>query len=626
MTITTFCLVFSAKAQFVERSEEVGVYHVYRNASLIGGGVAIFDVNNDNLLDLFIVGGSQSSALYINNGNGFTKELVYLDIEDIDYYSYTSTGVAVGDINNDGWDDLFIATNENYPNFIMINNQNNTFDVIPSATSGIVEEAWSASASFGDINKDGWLDIIVANYISAARIAIDPVTGNTIFLHEGYSNYLYINNGDNSFTEESMDYGLTIEGTSLACTMTDFDNDNDVDIYIANDFGHFVEPNELYENNYPETGFTDISEASNANIGLFGMGIAIGDYDNDLDLDYYVTNLGKNELLQNNGDKTFSKATNYAQVGDSAVIGEGLAVGWGTGFFDYDNNGWLDLYISNGFIPSANELENPTLNPNAIYQNNQDGTFTDVSRAMGIEENGFCRGAAFGDIDNDGDLDLIFVPVNKAAGQPQDGVRPNVEVFYNETENNNNWVKLKLQGVKSNRNGYGSHIILHDSEGNAQMREVDGGSSHASSNSAIVHFGLGSAAIDSIEIFWINGMHQTVRDLEVNHQYTIIEDSLIINLIDTTTITSTVNIFKNIVLNIYPNPSSHKLVVTSINENHTLNDLYFQLLSMNGKIIQQSKIESFPFEIDLNMIESQNLILNIYNHRILIASKEISKL
>ena len=154
----------------------------------------------------------------------------------------------------------------------------------------------------------------------------------------------------------------------MACAMTDFDNDNDVDVYIANDFGHFVEPNELYENQYPDMSFNNISDVSGADIGLFGMGIAIGDYDNDLDLDYYVTNLGKNELLQNNGNKTFSKVTNYAQVGDSAVIGEGLAVGWGTGFFDYDNNGWLDLYISNGFIPSANELDNPEQNPNAIYQ------------------------------------------------------------------------------------------------------------------------------------------------------------------------------------------------------------------------------------------------------------------
>ncbi|MEZ5003279.1 MAG: CRTAC1 family protein [Chitinophagales bacterium] len=619
------CFNYTANAQFVERAVEVGINHVYRNPSLIGGGVAIFDVNNDDLLDMFIVGGSQSSALYVNNGFGFDKQLVYLGVEDIDFYSFLTNGVIAGDVNNDGYDDLFIATHDDYRNFLMINQHDNTFDIMPAEISGFIEEEWSAGASFGDINKDGWLDIFVANYIRYPRIYVDPVTGNTIFLHEGYRNLIYINNKDNTFTESSLAYGLSIEGTSLACAMTDFDNDNDVDLYVANDFGAFVESNELYENNYPVLGVTDISDSAGAALALFGMGIAIGDYDNDLNLDYYVTNLGKNELLRNNGDKTFTKTTDYANVGDSTV-GDGLAVGWGTGFFDYDNDGWQDLYISNGFIPSADELDNPLLNPNALYHNNKDGTFTDVRNAMGIAENGYCRGSAYGDIDNDGDLDLIFIPVNKVAGPPLEGMRAEVEVFYNETINNNHWLKLKLQGVESNRNGYGSHVLLHDSEGNTQLREVDGGSSHGSSNSAIVHFGLGTAYIDSVEIFWINGIYQVLRDLNVNQQYLVIEDSIASAPIDTSILALNNALVDALKIHVFPNPCKNRVTINSKMSISQMSDLSFQLITLDGKILQQSEVVSFPFTIDVQQIPTQQLLLNVYSGKELLLSKEISKL
>ncbi len=607
--------IIQSKAQFVESAENVGINHVYRNSQLIGGGVAIFDVNNDDLLDLYIVGGDNNSALYINNGTSFDKNITYLGIDDIDYYAYKESAVAVGDINNDGFDDLFICTHQDYENFILVNKGDNTFDVLPSDVSGISDIAWSIGASFGDINKDGHLDIFTVNYIKEILIETDSV-GNSIFMHEGYANFLYLNNGDNTFEDMSEGYGIHKLGTSLASSFTDFDNDNDVDIYVANDFGAFIVPNELYENRFPEFAVTDESVSSGADIGLFGMGIAVGDYDNDLDLDYYVTNLGKNELLQNNGNKTFTLVTNAAMVGDSAVGNGGLKVGWGTGFMDYDNNGWLDIFVSNGYISAAPELENPNINPNAFFENNKDGTFTFRSRDIGIQDNGFCRGAAYGDLDNDGDLDLVFVPVNKVGTVPQ-GIRPNVEVYYNETVNNNNWIKLKLQGTVSNYNGYGSHVLLHSSDGNTQLREVDGGSSHASSNSSIVHFGLSNATVDSIEIFWTNGTYQVEYNLSVNQQHVLIEGETIVSSMSNYDISANISI--------YPNPVLSNAIISLENITIDSRNLYYLLNTLDGKTIMKQDIIDFPFKISLDNISRQELVLNIFNGNINIGSRLISR-
>ncbi len=316
---------FYSMAQYQERAFDVGVDHINANPTLIAGGCAIFDANNDGWQDIFIVGGTNNDGFYINNQSTFDKKVAYLTVEDIDYYNVVTNGVIAGDVNRDGYDDLLVTTMDEFPMLLMLNNKNNTFDIIPPEISGLVDSSWSSSASFGDFNKDGWLDIAVACYIDTARIENGP-GGETIFMHVGYKNKLYLNNGDGTFDDVGESFGLNKRGTTLATTFTDYDNDNDVDIYMVNDFGEYVEPNELFQNQYPVENFENVSESSGADIGLYGMGIAIGDYDNDLDLDYYVTNLGKNELLNNNLDGTFTIKTDFAGVQDSTIDG-GMAVG-----------------------------------------------------------------------------------------------------------------------------------------------------------------------------------------------------------------------------------------------------------------------------------------------------------
>lgn len=607
----------NSQAQFQERAFDMDVDHINANASLIAGGCAIFDANNDGWLDFYVVGGTNNDGFYINQQVDFQKKIAYLGVEDIDYYDIQTTGVAAGDINNDGWEDLIVTTMKREPIILMLNNMNNTFDVIPPEVSGITDSSWSSSASFGDYNKDGWLDIAVACYVDTPKIELDPITGETVFKHIGFKNKLYFNNGDGTFEDVGELYGMNKKGTSLAITFTDYDNDNDVDLYMVNDFGEYVEPNEMFQNQYPVENFENVSVSSGTDIGLYGMGVAIGDYDNDLDLDYYVTNLGKNELLQNNGDGTFTISTDFAGVQDSSNL-DGMAVGWGTGFIDYDNDGWLDLYISNGFIPAAGHIENSIDNPNAFYENNKDGTFTNTTREMGVIENAKGRGSAYGDLNNDGLLDFIIVPVEKP-GLEDPNARSEVAMFYNITSNTNNWVQFKLVGVKSNKNGFGSHVYLYDSEGNVQMREVDGGSSHGSSNSSIVHFGIGNAtSVDSIKIIWTNGIEQTVEDITIN-QLNVIEENeevdVVNNVID----------LSQLQWSVYPNPAKREINIV-VNSNFSqVSTLKFKIVAVNGQLMLEEKLSVENSKIDISNWHAGNYLIHIFSDNEKLATKEFIK-
>ncbi len=551
-----FILLFICKtpyAQFSDVADEWGVDHKYINGERLGGGVAIFDVNNDKLLDLFVVGGLSPNALYINNGNGFDLVTEYLVVDDLAYYRGDFHGVCAGDVNNDGFNDLILCTSRNFSNLVLLNNGNSRFKAAPIEQLGGNENKFSISAALGDINKDGFLDVFIGSYIDQSDFALDSL-GNTIFIHKAFANDLYLNQGDGTFINVTEDYQLSDSGTTFLGAFTDFDNDNDVDLYVINDFGHDVYPNELYMNNYPQNSFQDISQSSGADIGMFAMGVAIGDYDGDLDLDYYVTNLGRNVLLQNNGDRTFIDVTNHAGVqdslqNDSSPLNDssGLKTGWGTGFFDYDNDKDLDLFVSNGHILSARELFNPLYNQNTLFLNEGDGSFRDVSLEMNMDDGSNYRGGAYGDLDLDGDLDVVFVAVSQE-GELDTIYNKNVAVYINEIDNSKNAISLILKGTVSNPNAYGAHVYLYDTEGAVQLREVDGGSTHASSNSPYVHFGLGTAKVDSIVIFWPNGYRQTEYSLTENQLHTIWEsigitkDTIYVEVLSSGNVDTTINL------------------------------------------------------------------------------------
>jgi hypothetical protein len=581
-------------AQFEERSALVGVNHEYRQLLLIGGGVVIADFNNDNLPDLFFTGGKLPDQFYVNNGAGFDRIFSYLDPEDFDYLNYQVTSAAAGDVNNDGLDDLLLCTERQYENILLINNGNNSFDAIPPEDSGITGKYWSLGASFGDVNEDGLLDIFIQNYTETGQVSIDTSDGTTVFEHIGYQNNLFINRGNAVFEDASADYNLVKKGNSLSSAFTDYDNDGDMDIYVINDFGEDTEPNELYRNEYPSLMLTDVSEPSGADIGLFGMGVAIGDYDADLDLDYYVTNLGKNSLLQYNGDGTFTDVTSQAGVGDSAQT-EGLAVGWGTGFMDYDNDGDLDLYVANGYIPSAEELSNPIINPSKFFSNNGDGTFTDRTTELDFGVPAVNRGSAFGDLNNDGKLDIIMVPVTCCPSPLDPALDRTATIFYNVTENGNNWIKFRLEGIQSNRNGYGARLILYDNSGRVQVRESDGGSSHCSSNSSFIHFGLGPAdKVDSLIIHWPSGLQEKITEPVINNLSIVREGE---GAEPVLTYSSPDQAQK---ISLYPNPAVDHITI-DLSAWRTGNDISrFSIYTVNGMRILGGKVKASVNHLDIS--------------------------
>jgi len=505
---------------FTKADAAIGISHVYGNTNFMGGGMAWFDYNNDGWEDLYLAGGNLRDALYRNNGDGtFTEVGVAAGLNITN--GFGTHAVTTGDYDRDGDRDVFLTTLNSWPNHLLRNNGNGTFtDVYLEAGFGD-DVAWSSSAAFGDYNLDGWLDLYVGNYVDNMAITYDSIGTVNGFAHDCRPNWMYVNNGDGTFTEVSELLNTSADtGCVLAVTWSDFDRDQDVDIMIANDFGEFIVPNQLLRNDQPGA-FRDVSVSSNANIGMYGMGIAIGDYDHDGDLDYYATNIGLNHLYVNNGDGTFSDGTAAAGVEDIWVRDGFYTVGWGTAFVDLDNDSWQELLVSNGHIPAAPFIRNDIYNPNRVFRNNADGTFTDESVASGLDDVGVARGLAASDYDKDGDMDIVFGNIDSYYTPGEDKV-----AFYrNELTGGGNWLGVKLVGVVNNLDAFGANVVIR-AGGQSWIDEVSGGSSHGSQNSSILHFGLGSASIvDELTVYWPGGRTQVLEDVVPNQIITIIEDT-----------------------------------------------------------------------------------------------------
>ena len=504
---------------FLEVSLQSGVNMVHVHPMLMGGGVAFFDYDMDGFQDLYITGGTSSDKLYRNNGNGtFTDVTTIAGILGTD--SILTIGVATGDIDNDGYREIFVTTWQGYTNVLFKNNGDGTFTDI-SASANVADSSNSISVTFGDVNKDGLLDIYVANYMDLVNSV--PQNG---FDYTCFANFLYINNGNQTFIESGLAYGVADTGCALATAFTNFDNESDMDIYIANDFGAWVRPNTILENNFPSSNFTDIAFSASVNDSMYGMGIAIGDYDEDGDLDYYITNLGKNVMRNNQGNSTFLDKTDTSETANTYTDSTSLAVGWGTAFFDYDNDTYLDLIVANGYITADSFTYNTPFNPNVLFKNDGDATFTDVSDLEGFNDTTYARGLALGDINMDGRLDVAVSVVTADTSSSSHFL-----LYKNANADSNNWLSVSLQGVVNNRDGFGSRIRLF-AGGRSWIREVDGGSSHASHSMSNAYFGLGSLTIvDSVIVTWLNGNQETFANIYPNQHLQIIEDSTIYGIV-----------------------------------------------------------------------------------------------
>jgi hypothetical protein len=534
------CLIGTGSAlaqpvQFEDVAQSSGIVHKHDNKFEIGGGAAFLDYNNDGYQDLFLTGGKRADRLYKNEGDGtFTDVTQQAGINNVPD-SIVSTGVVAGDVNNDGYPELFVTTHQGYRDLFFQNNGDGTFTEV-GLSRGFANKRFSVSAAFGDVNLDGHLDLFVCTYVDLDSLRFEYVGQQqdsvASFHHYCPQDMLYLNDGQGHFVR-SMDSLMGTIAYDTACglgaVMSDYDRDADPDILVANDFGQWIQPNRLWENRIPEgQGFVDRSAATNFDERLYGMGIAQGDYDADGDWDYYVTNIGANIFYENLGNATFqerAQALGIANTWDDPM-GPGndslQTTGWGAALKDIDNDRDLDLWVVNGFINMAKV--NVTKSDTDRLFLNTGGSFTEVGQTAGMDSADIGRGLAAADYDRDGDLDFVVV---KDSSQFDNTHTNYTSLFQNQTQNNNHWLQIDLRGLEANRDGIGATV--HCYENGHLMREVYSGGSHASQHSLVAHFGLGTnvdgGRVDSVKVVWPGGRTQVEQNLAVDSLHTIVEDT-----------------------------------------------------------------------------------------------------
>ena len=588
--IVFFTLLASAtyaQTQFTDVTEEAGIDHYFQVfQGTFGGGAAVLDFDNDGYEDVFVAGGNGKNALYQNNGDGtFVNVIGEAGFSDLD--TVVTQGVVSADVNKDGYTDVFITTiasvhNDRFAaaaNFLFINNGNGTFSN-KTKSYGLNEITFSTGAAFGDINGDGFPDLFVGNYFDKFKGRLDDYSG---VLTEGEqapaADLLYINNQGNSFTESHEGYGMNHTGLGFGGVFSDYDNDGDLDLIVINDFGNRATPNLLYRNDYPQKAFTDVSEETGFAIAMNAMGVGIGDYNLDGWMDYVISNISSSPFLENQGQAGVPFLEKTKQVGVSYPMvytkeGQGVpTISWGVNFFDYDNDTDLDLYLANGCL-------NPSVlpNPNLLLENIS-GQFVLNGPSSGLSDPSIGRGSVTFDYDNDGDLDLLVVNQTQYRDPGYVVETQGTRLFRNETASGNHWLKVKLQGSTSDKNGIGSRVEVY-ADGNRLIREIDGGSSHESQNSTIAHVGLASATkADSVVIRWLGGEVQTLYGVEANQLIEVAQE--VITGLDDPLSAS---------INLYPNPTSGNVTIHIKNLPLT-EAAQLTIYSSNGQVVDHRKLE-----------------------------------
>ena len=500
----------SALFTFVDVTEAAGINATHRGSweefvdgeeftdGYLAVGQAWGDYDNDGWLDLYVTGNLDDNVLYHNNQDGSFR--VAEISPSVSLPEATSGGAVWADYDNDGWRDLYVL---NHGANALFHNDGGIGFTDVTEIAGVGDTGKGTTAAWGDYDNDGYLDLYVTNW--SCFPGCDPLNFN---LHR---DRLYRNSGDGTFNDrtDALVYEKTL-GSGFAASFMDFDNDGDLDIYVVNDQKRNPIGNVLWRNDGAGCKgwcWTDVSAETGTDHTLYGMGLAVGDYDNDSDLDFFFSNMGNSmALLQNQGDSTFVDQAEAAGV--DLRSGTNIA-GWGTCFLDYDNDGWLDLYLATTKFVQLDPLYvNKGLTfiyPNVLFQNNGNGSFTDVGSTSWREVARPSMGVACADYDNDGWLDFVVGNWNR-------GYR----LYHNEglTGAGNHWLTVRLVGAGPvNRDAVGARVYVATNDGRTQMQEVKSGSSLGAGNDTALHFGLGAATAEELTVVWPNGLTRSLSNV-----------------------------------------------------------------------------------------------------------------
>ena len=526
---------------FVDITQRCGIHFLHRASptskkylpETMGSGVALFDYDNDGLLDIYLVNGAPIDdptpvgTIPKKNGPSYWNRL-YHQKKDGSFEDVTERagvagtgygmGVAVGDYDNDGYEDLYVTQYGH--NILYHNNGDGTFSDVTTA-AGVGGSGWSTSAAWVDYDNDGKLDLIVARYLNWDFSDLwcgERQPGQRAYCHpdlfQPITLLLYHNEDGKHFREVSQTAGLIMPGKGLGIAIADYDHDGYPDIFIANDsMREFLFHNKR-NGTFDEVGLESEVAVDGDGRTYAGMGVDFADYNNDGWPDLIITDLGNQKYASytNSHDGTFQ----YASYTNGLAGITLLHSGWGIRSIDYDNDGWKDLFVAQGHVLDTIDITTPTLHyrePPLLARNNGRG-FVDVSKSSGpvFSEKWAARGLASGDIDNDGKQDVVVTTNNGPA-----------YVLRNETKTNNHWLMLKLVGTKSNHDGIGASIKATTSAG-IQYATVTTAGSYCSSSDIRTHFGLGQETrVRDIEVHWPSGVVQHLSNVPADQIITVTE-------------------------------------------------------------------------------------------------------
>jgi len=500
----------------------------------MSGGAGLIDCDNDGKLDIITVNGSTVDRF---KAGGDLMITLYHQDDGLKFTDITKSagltrkgwgmGVAVADYDNDGLSDIYVT---GYGGNALYHNLGNCKFEDVTDKAGVGGGGFSTGAAWGDYDRDGHVDLFVSRYVhfdinhlpdfgknekNCSFKGVPVQCGPWGML--GESDLLFHNRGDGTFEEVSKKAGVDDPNKyyGLGVIWGDYDNDGWPDLYVANDSG----PNYLYHNKH-DGSFEDVGMLSGAAVSADGleqgsMGVDWGDYLHEGRLSMFVTNFTEqpDALYRNLGAQGFSDVSYAAKLARPTYA----MVGWGTGFIDVDNDGWLDLFVANGHVyPQMDQIHGsaPYREPMHLFRNLRDGTFEDISTVLSAIPEASRRGAAFGDLNNDGKIDVVLVNTD---GPPT--------LLLNQTENKNHRVLFKLVGTKSNKSAIGARVTVKAGK-LVQISEVRGGGSYLSQNDPRLHFGLGAwSTMEEVEIKWPSGRVETLRDIPADFIYTVVEGS-----------------------------------------------------------------------------------------------------